>query len=119
MLINELASDPANSSKLAALAEFLRRRAVDTAVEPEISTNSFIKLANSIGVSITKSQLKDMIGQPPLNNIIQDVTGSDSEDDPGVVVFRGGTQEQNKPVITKDMARLTVDTMAKRAAKKK
>lgn len=118
MLIREFAGAEAQAPRLMALAEFLSQRSRDQAVEPRISRAAFINLAARLGISITPGQLKDMIKQPPLNGVIQDVTGDDN-DDSGEVVFRGADDvvgtDQGDTEMTPDLARQTVDAMAKRA----
>ena len=91
MLIREFAGAEAQLPRLMALAEFLRNRAKDQAVEPRISREAFIKLAASLGISITPQQLKDMVQSAPLNSIINDVTGG-SDDEFGEIVFRGADE---------------------------
>jgi len=117
MLIREFAGAEAQVPRLVALAGFLGDRARDEDVEPRISRASFLQLAANMGISLSPSQLKDMIQQPPLNNLIVDVTGDDSDPNgEGEVVFQGGeTVTDDGTVMTPDMARLTVDNMAKRA----
>lgn len=117
MLIREFAGAEAQMPRLVALAEFLGDRARDEGVDPRISRASFLQLASNMGISLSPAQLKDMIQRPPLQNVIADVTGDDSDlDGPGEVVFQGGeTQTGDGTVMTPDMARLTVDNMAKRA----
>jgi hypothetical protein len=98
-----------DSAKLAALGQFLLGRAQDTDAEKTISTSAFMKLANSMGISLTIDQLVDLSQQPPLSNIIANVEGD-------TVVFRGA-DSQPADGMTVDQARATVDSMAKRAAK--
>ena len=121
MLIREFAGAEAQAPRLMALAEFLSQRAQDQAVEPRISRAAFIKLAARLGISITPGQLKDMIQRPPLNGIIQDVTGSDG-DDGGEIIFRGADtspeRDKGDTEMTPDLAQQTVDAMSKRAALK-
>jgi hypothetical protein len=117
MLIQEVAGAEAQVPRLVALAGFLGDRARDEGVEPRISRASFLQLAANMGISLTPGQLKDMIQRPPLNNLIVDVTGDDSDPNgEGEVVFKGSeTVGADGTVMTPDMARLTVDNMAKRA----
>jgi len=117
MLIREFAGAEAQMPRLVALSEFLSDRARDEGVDPRISRASFLQLAANMGISLSPGQLKDMIQQPPLQNLIADVTGDDMDPDgEGEVVFKGGeTVAADGNTMTPDMARLTVDTMAKRA----
>lgn len=117
MLIREFAGAEAQMPRLVALSEFLSDRARDEGVEPRISRASFLQLAANMGISLSPGQLKDMIQKPPLQNLIADVTGDDDRiDGEGEVVFQGGeTVTDAGTEMTPDMARLTVDNMAKRA----
>lgn len=117
MLIREFAGAEAQMPRLVALSEFLADRARDEGVNPRISRTSFLQLAANMGISLSPLQLKDMITKPPLQNLITNVTGdNDNADGDGEVIFRGAqTEPQDGSVITPDMARLTVDNMAKRA----
>lgn len=113
MRINEVSGAESESARLAALAQFLLSRANDTSAKKTISIQSFIKLANSMGISMTPDQLRTLSQQPPLNNIIVNIDGDDQT---GTVVFKG--EEQPVGDMSVDQARQTVDQMAKRAAKK-
>jgi hypothetical protein len=105
MLICEVAGD-ADVNKLAAVAQFLLGRAEDTDAARTISTNTFIKLASNMGISITADRLQDLIQQPPLNNIIANIEGD-------TITFQGA--DVVPAAMTVDQARQTVDSMAKRA----
>jgi hypothetical protein len=122
MLIREFAGAEAQAPRLMALAQFLSQRARDEAVDPRISRDAFIEIAANMGIAITPAQLKDMIQRPPLNGVIADVTGDDDQTDvSSEVIFQGADQsstDQGDPEMTPDMARQTVDSMAKRATGK-
>lgn len=109
MQIREVAGKSEDAARLAALSQFLLGRAEDTDTSRTISVDAFIKLAGNMGVSITPQQLIDLSQKPPLNNIISNV-----ENDK--ITFGGETTAPD--TMTVDQARLTVDSMAKRAAKK-
>lgn len=112
MRLNEVTSSNVDTTKLAALGQFLLGRADDTGAKKTISVDTFIGLARDMGIALTASQLRDLAGQPPLNNIIANIEGDE-------VIFQGseeyvpGADDQ----MTVDQARKTVDTMAKRALK--
>ena len=101
-----------DTTKLAALGQFLLGRAGDTGAKKTISVDTFIGLARDMGIALTASQLRDLAGEEPLNNIIANVEGDQ-------VIFQGseeyvpGADDQ----MTTDQARATVDRMAKRALK--
>lgn len=95
--------------KLAALSQFLLSRAQDTSGTKKISVPAFLKLAANQGISLTKDSLMDLSVKPPLNSLIQNIQGDE-------VIFKG--DEQVSDTMSVDQARKTVDSMAKRAAKK-
>jgi hypothetical protein len=102
-----------NTGKLAALSQFLVSRTEDTDAKKTMPVSAFIDLANNMGISLTDDQLRNLIQQPPLNEIIATIDG-DSET--GTITFKGS--EEVAPNMSVDQARDTVNTMAKRAASK-
>jgi hypothetical protein len=110
MLIREF-QDSVDTQKLAALSQFLLARADDTGAKKTISVEAFLNLANNQGISLTREGLIQLSQRPPLSNLIQTVEGDR-------IVFQGAEGEQVTDTMTVDQARKTVDTMAKRAAKK-
>jgi hypothetical protein len=111
MLIQEV--EGMDNGKLAALASFLMNRAKDANVDKTFPLDSFVKLANQMGVAVDLESVRDLSQRPPLNNLISNVTDSE-------VVFKGADVAQAgvKPMGV-DQAQATVDRMAKRAASKK
>ena len=107
MLLKEVLSP--ESGKLAALAQYLSDRATDTgAIEP-VAINTFLSMAHNMGVIITVDQLRDLSQQPPLDNLIHNVTNNE-------VVFKGaGQSDAEVDTMTVDQAKDTVEKMAKRA----
>jgi hypothetical protein len=99
-----------HTEKLAALSQFLVSRAQDTDAAKKISIAAFLELANNMGISLTDDQLRNLVQQPPLKELIANVTDSE-------VIFKGAVE--GAPNMTVDQARDTVDTMAKRALNKK
>jgi hypothetical protein len=110
MRLFEFEVSSVHTEKLAALSQFLLSRAQDTDAQKKISVTAFLELANNMGVSLTDDQLRNLIQQPPLSELIADVTDSE-------VVFKGAVEDA--PNMTVDQARDTVNTMAKRALNKK
>lgn len=107
MLILEVV-DP-NTEKLLALSQYILGRADDTAASKKINIESFLNLAHSMGVNITDSKLRDMATQPPLSNVIVNVTDNE-------VVFAGAGQDtQVTDTMTVTQAQDTVEKMAQRA----
>ena len=112
MRLTEVTASNVDTTKLAALGQFLLGRAGDTGAKKTISVDSFIGLARDMGIALTAKQLRDLAGQEPLNNIIANIQGDE-------VIFQGS--EEYVPgaddTMTTDQARATVDKMAKRALK--
>lgn len=116
MLIKEVAASNSNLARLAAISQFLIGRADDTSSQKVIAYPTFKKLAAGEDISLTKASLKELIQKPPLSNFIQDVTGDSSDENSGQVMFAGSVESPD--TMTVDQARATVDSMAKRAAKR-
>lgn len=101
-----------NTTKLAAIGQFLLGRADDTGAKKTISVDTFLGLARDMGIALSASQLRDMAQEPPLNNIIADIQGNE-------IIFQGSEEyvPGSDDTMTTDQARATVDKMAKRALK--
>ena len=110
MRIFEVA-DP-NSQKLMALSQFLSGRSDDESAEKQISQQAFIDLAKSLGVNVTTENLGELIGQPPLSNILDPL-----DPQSGVVSFKGNTEASTGMSV--DQARAVVDSNAKAALKRR
>lgn len=109
MLLDEFDNaEELSQEKLLALAQFLLGRADDTTAQKKISMTSFIKLAHSLGISITPDQLINLASNPPLNNVIKNIEGDQ-------VVFKGA--EGDPETMDTSKAEKIVAQMAKRAAK--
>jgi hypothetical protein len=110
MRLVEFEVSSVNTEKLAALSQFLLSRAQDTDAEKKISIAAFVDLAKNIGVSLNDAQLRNLVQQAPLKELIADVTDTE-------VIFKGAVE--GAPNMTVDQARETVNTMAQRALNKK
>ena len=110
MRIFEVA-DP-NSQKLMALSQFLSGRSDDESARKQISQQAFIDLAKSLGVNVTTENLGELIGQPPLSNILDPL-----DPQSGVVSFKGNTEAATGMSV--DQARAVVDSNAKAALKRR
>lgn len=110
MRIFEVA-DP-NSQKLMALSQFLSGRSDDESARKQISQQAFIDLAKSLGVNVTTENLGELIGQPPLSNILDPL-----DPQSGVVSFKGNTEASTGMSV--DQARAVVDSNAKAALKRR
>lgn len=71
MRLYEFAGDDPLRVKLVAIADQLENRV--TSEGQTMSTDEFLKILNSNGISIGISDLFDMVKKPPLSNIIDNV----------------------------------------------
>ena len=87
MLIQEVAA-PADPNKLLGLVEFLRGRAEDTGAKQQINAQTFVTLAQQLGVNVTTANLDQIIGQPPLDAILEPYDPTS-----GTITFKGSAQQ--------------------------
>jgi hypothetical protein len=113
MRLVEFEVSTVNTEKLAALGQFLLSRTDDTNAKKTMPVSSFLDLANNMGISLTDDQLRNLVQQPPLSEIIANIEG---DADTGTITFKGA--DEVAPNMSVDQARDTVNTMAKRAASK-
>ena len=107
MLIREF-QDP-DSTKLAAIGQFLLKRAQDTDAVKPMSVDTFVNLAHENGINMTPERLETLAVQPPLNNIIDSIQN-------GEIIWKGSqTPQSGDQKMSVDQARKTVNQMAKRA----
>jgi hypothetical protein len=88
MRINEVANTTGSTpepQKLMGLVSFLAGRADDQSAQKQIDQRAFIELAQSLGITIAPNQLADLVGQPPLSNILEPLA-PDSQDP---IMFKG------------------------------
>lgn len=112
MLIWEVADfTDTTVQQIAALVQFLSRRAKESGVNGSIELSRFLELVNGLGLSVTSTTLRNMIQKPPLSNLIQDIQGDDKT---GKVIFKDEDDEAD--TMSVDQARETVNAMAKKAA---
>ena len=113
MRLRELAEPPVpKPDQLLGLVEFLAGRAEDTGARRQISKTAFISMAQELGINITQSNLADIVGRPPLANVLEPV---DPNSD--VVTFRGGETSPTKMPVNR--AQDIVAQAAKSALKKR
>lgn len=114
MRIQEFALDNKVQSQdtLLALSTFLKDRAKDENAKAQISQDTFIDLAKSLGVNVTKSNLGDLISADPLKNMLEPL-----EPNSDVVRFKGNTEAATGMSV--DQARAVVDSNAKAALKRR
>ena len=113
MRLVEFEVSSVNTEKLAALSQFLLSRTDDTNAKKTMPVSSFLDLSDNMGISLTDDQLRNLIQQPPLSEIIANIEG---DADTGTITFKGA--DEVAPNMSVDQARDTVNTMATRAASK-
>ena len=117
MRINEIANTTGSTpepQQLMGLVSFLAGRADDRSGQRQIAQNAFIELASNLGIVIAKNQLADIVGQPPLSNILEPL--APNSNDP--ILFKGNdTPADVKMPVNK--AQDIVASAAKRAAAKR
>lgn len=95
--------------ELAALVQYLISRSEELGTKGKVSTETFLKMAENLGINISLSQLQSMAQRAPLKNMIADVS-------PQHVSF--DLTSAGNATMSVDKARKTVDSMAKRAMKR-
>jgi hypothetical protein len=113
MKINEVQTTAeTDPNKLVGLVQFLAGRAEDTNAQKQIGQDTFIKLAQNLGVNVTAQNLGGLIAMPPLNGVLEPL-----DPNSGMITFKGadiGPTNMSVP-----QAQQVVDKMAKSAMKKK
>jgi len=113
MRLRELAETPVlKPDQLIGLVEFLAGRADDTGARRQISKETFMSMAQTLGININSANIDEILGQPPLSNLLEPL-------DPGsdVITFRGGDAAVTQMPVNK--AQDIVARAAKSALKKR
>jgi hypothetical protein len=116
MRIDEVANTTGSTpepEKLMGLVSFLAGRSADTGAQKQIDQKAFIELARSLGITIAPNQLADIVGQPPLSNVLEPLA-PDSQDP---IVFKGG-EAPTPPKMPVNQAQNIVAAAAKSAMNK-
>lgn len=111
MRIDEVEDQGADPKKLVGLVQFLAGRASDTDAQKQISQETFMKLAQSLGVNITSQNLGDIISQPPLNGVLEPL-----DPNSGMITFKGADIGPTKMSVPQ--AQQVVNKMAKSAMRR-
>jgi hypothetical protein len=74
----------ADPNKLVGLVNFLAGRAQDSDAQKQISQDAFISAAQSLGINITKQNIAQIIGQPPLDGVLDPI-----DQNTGMITFKG------------------------------
>jgi hypothetical protein len=93
MKIFEVAGDSSTPSpdQLLGLVQFLAGRADDTSAPQQISVDAFINLAQSLDINVTKNNVQEIVGQPPLSSVLEPFDPNTNQ-----IVFKGA--ETGEPV---------------------
>lgn len=97
--------------KLIGLVDFLAGRANDTNSAKQISQDAFISVAQSLGIPLDKRNIVDIVGQPPLSNLLQPL--EPNSNDP--IMFKGSEEPAPDTKMTVPKAQKIVSQMAKSA----
>ena len=97
--------------QLLGLVQFLNGRADDQAGAKQISQDTFISLAQNLGINITPDNLGQMIDQEPLSNVLEPL-----DPNSGIITFKGAEIEPGGMPV--NQAQDIVAAAAKKAASK-
>lgn len=110
MLLNEFVDDDPLRVSLVAITSQIKSRIADTKAKSSMSTDAFLALLKRNGVILDHSDIYDLVQQPPLSNIIDNISGQK-------VIFKGQSEDTGETQKTADSHESTVEKMAQRAAK--
>ena len=109
MRLFEFEDDDSLKVKLSGIVRQLQSRAVDTGAKEPYSLTALRNKLHDADINLDDEELRDMLDEPPLKNIIQNIKGDQ-------VYFKGiGPDTEEVDQEKKDS---TLDKMAKRASKK-
>jgi hypothetical protein len=110
----EFAEDNTLPTKLTAIVSQIHGRVDDTGTKKPYSLKSLLNVLSKNGITVSSEQFKEMVKNPPLENLISNVKGDD-------VIFRGhghnasSDSEAEEP----EQSTKTLKRMARRAEKKR
>lgn len=105
-------TEPGSKDELLGLMQFLAGQAKDVAGEKQIPQDVFIKLAQSLGISVNQQNLPELTIQDPLKNVVEPL--QPNSNDP--IVLKGG--EPMDVTMPVNKAQDIVASAAKKAAAK-
>ena len=97
-----------HNAEIVALVQYIIDKNEADGVKGKVSTQAFLRMAQNLGIHLSLTQLQTMAQQPPLSNMIADINDNEIKSDLGI----------KNPTMSKDKARDTVTSMAKRAMKR-
>ena len=95
-------------AEIVALVQYVIDKNEADGVKGKVSTQAFLRMAQNLGIHLSLTQLQAKAQQPPLSNMIADINDNEIKFDLGL----------KNPTMSKDKARNTVNSMAKRAMKR-
>lgn len=95
-------------AEIVALVQYVIDKNEADGVKGKVSTEAFLRMAQNLGIHLSLTQLQAKAQQPPLSNMIADINDNEIKFDLGL----------KNPTMSKDKARNTVNSMAKRAMKR-
>jgi len=104
--------EESEEERIAAISQLLVDKTDDANIPSKLNTEAFINIINKMGLPMTTDTLMDLVQSGDLANIITDVNQDE-------VTFKGKGDVDNDAEMNVDKARDVVNTMAKRAAKKR
>ena len=114
MKIRELLEDRSSddlSLKLSAALNQIASRVIDTGADSKMSLTSILNMLSDLGVHVSEEQFRDMVEEPPVNNVIASIEGDK-------VTFIGQRKDTGG-AIKPDQSTATLEKMAKRATSKR
>jgi hypothetical protein len=111
MLIREFSEGSVNTTRLAALIDFLAGRAEDTNAKKQISKQAFINAAKNLGINLNDQLLSELVLKEPLKNILEPI-----EPNSDVIRYKGN--EEVDTAMPVDRAEDIVAQNAKDAMKR-
>jgi hypothetical protein len=115
MRLREFAGDSSTPSpnELLGLVQFLDGRAEDTSAQKQISKDAFISLAQSLGINVTKDNLEEIVGQPPLSSVLEPADPNSPD-----IMFKGAGEPETPTTMPVNKAQDIVANAAKSAMNK-
>ena len=108
---------PEGVDKLASLLIFLRNRAEQKSLKPQVSLSAFSSMAQRLGIPLNYDSFNNLVQtNPTIQNLVQDFNND-------TIVFKNTDGKDDQTIATPDDVDVeptsTVDKMAKRALKKR
>lgn len=76
MRFSELHEDKKLVAKLASVLEFLKGRASDRNLQPNITIDSLVKMVQNTGAHLDPATMQELFNEPTIRNLIKNVEGN-------------------------------------------